>query len=400
MKTKRPCNLCLYLIFMITPILLSRCKVASNDSKKPKVIIQVENPIAIARTHETIALSSKFIKKQFPHHTIENLQIIDNKLNQLLLSQAIDYNSDGVIDDYLFQTDLNPKEIKYFSISTTTNKPDSTSVFSKFISKPEGLGDFSWENDYIGYRMYGQPRADAQGTGTAIDVWCKSTARRLTDEWYTSGQSYHIDKGYGADHYASGKNQGCGGSGVYYNDTVYYSKPYTTWRIIANGPIRLVFELEFTGWKIGQTDLKETKRITLDAGQYFNHIESTYTSSTNKFDFLHAVGIAQRQDSQSFINKNEGTFESWEQLTVPKDRDNGALGTGFIADPKSSIYDIKNIQDHLFGLMELKPNKSATYYTGAVWSKFGAIKSPEDWKKYVGNKALCIQNKCVVTLMK
>ncbi|MCG9791599.1 DUF4861 family protein [Flavobacterium algicola] len=401
MDANRPQKLLNNLILVLLPILLFSCKTSTNTTdNKSTVVIKVVNPISISRDNETIAISSKLVKEQFPNLKIENLEITDNTNHQIQLSQAIDYDEDGITDEFLFQTNFSPKEIKYFSINPTADKPAASSVFSKFISKPEGLGDFSWENDYIGYRMYGQARADAQGTGTAIDVWSKKTSRRLTDEWYTTGQSYHVDKGYGADHYASGKNQGCGGSGIYYDGKVYYSKSYSAWKIIANGPIRLVFELEFTGWQGENSSLKETKRITLDAGQYFNQIESTYTSPTNEFKFSHAVGIAQRQDSQSFIDNKAGLFESWEKLIIPAGRDNGSLGTGFIIDTDTNLIAIKNMQDHLFGVMKVKSNNKISYSTGAAWSEFGAIKTPELWKSYVQNKALCIANKCIISIEK
>jgi hypothetical protein len=368
----------------------------NKGSNQLTKIIKVENPISVSRKNETIALSYKLLKKEFKKADIKFLQIKDIKQDKILLTQAIDYNQDGIIDEFLFQSDFNSKETKKFSISLSENNaPDSSLVYAAFISKPEGLGDFAWENDYIGYRMYGQARADAQGTGTAIDVWCKRLPDRLTDKWYTPGQSYHVDKGYGADHYASGKNQGCGGSGVYYNDQVYFSKSYSSWKIMANGPIRVVFELEFTGWQFENNDIKEVKRITLDAGQYFNQIESTYKLSDSTFAFSHAVGIVQRTDSESFIEKKEGWFGSWESLG----ENNGYLGCGFIA-PVSIIIDIKNLNNHLFGLLVSKPGESIRYYTGAAWNEFGPVKSFEIWKTYIENKVQCINNKCIVSIRK
>lgn len=370
--------------------------VKNKESKNLTKLIKVENPISVSRKNETIALSHELVKKVFQKTDIKFLHIKDIKLDKILITQSIDYDQDGIIDEFLFQSDFNPKETKDFSISLAeNNEPDSSLVYAAYISKPEGLGDFAWENDYIGYRMYGQARADAQGTGTAIDVWCKRLPGRLTDKWYTPGQSYHVDKGYGADHYASGKNQGCGGSGIYYNDQIYFSKSYSSWKIIANGPIRLVFELEFTGWQFENNDIKEIKRITLDAGQYFNQIESTYKLSNNALEFSHAVGIVQRTDSRSIIEKKGGWFGSWESLG----ENNGYLGCGFIA-PVSKLIDIKNLNEHLYGLLAAKSGESIRYYTGAAWSKFGSVKSFDIWKSYVENKVQCINNQCIVSIKK
>lgn len=405
MKTKLISKRLNCLAFFLFSIIILGCRVNARDinaiknieSNKLSIIIKVENPISIARKNETISLSYDLIKKEFQNSEIKFLQIKDIQSDSILATQSIDYNQDGVIDEFLFQSNFNAKETKEFSISLTENKPDSSSVYAKYISKPEGLGDFCWENDYIGYRMYGQARADAQNTGTAIDVWCKRLPDRLTDKWYTPDQSYHVEKGYGADHYSSGKNQGCGGSGIYYNDQIYFSKSYSSWKIIANGPIRLVFELEFTGWQLENNDIKETKKITLDAGQYFNQIESTYEFTNRELEFSHAVGIVQRPDSKSFIEMNEGSFGSWESLIIPSDTNNGYLACGFIA-PVDKLSDVKNLNDHLFALMLAETDKSILYYTGAAWNEFGAIKSFETWKAYVENKVQCINNKCIVSI--
>ncbi|WP_159085961.1 DUF4861 family protein [Flavobacterium faecale] len=371
-----------------------------KKNQKSATIIKVKNPIATLRDNETISIPYKLLQKEFPSAIIAFIQLIDNKSHKTIVSQPIDNNEDGITDAFLFQTDLEPNETKYFSVNLSQNIPDSSSVFAKFISKPEGLGDFCWENDYIGYRMYGQARADAQGTGTAIDVWCKKTDRKLTDDWYTAGQSYHIDKGYGADHYASGKNQGCGGSGILHKDSIYYSKPYSSWKIIANGPVRLVFELKFSGWKIDNTYLRETKRITLDAGQYLNRIESTYEVTDKNFSFSHAIGIAQRSDSKVIIDKKNNLSESWEKLTIPAGSENGSLGCAFIADPKTNVKNITSRNNHLFGIMTAKSEKSIIYYTGAAWSEFGNIQSFENWNTYIQNKKECINHQCTVTILK
>ncbi len=402
MKAKLIDNQLIWLILLMPTIVIpgfnseagniGSCKM--KETKQSTKIITVENPILVSRKNETIVLSYELIKKAFKKTNINFLQIKDIKQDKTLITQSIDYNEDGIIDEYLFQSDFNPQETKEFSICLAENKaPDSSLVYAAFINKTEGLGDFAWENNYIGYRMYGQARADAQGTGTAIDVWCKRSSDRLTDRWYTPGQSYHVDKGYGADHYASGKNQGCGGSGVYYNGRVYFPESYSSWKVIANGPIRLVFELVFTGWQLENNDISEVKRITLDAGQYFNKIESTYELNDTTFKFSHAVGIVQRIDSESFEEKEGGWFGSWESLG----ENNGYLGCGFIASVDNQI-DIKNLNEHLFGLLAAKPGKSICYYTGAAWSEFGSAKSNEIWKTYIQNKVKCVNNQCVVSI--
>ena len=258
------------------------------------------------------------------------------------------------------------------------------------MSTEEGMEDFTWENDFIGYRYYGQERAEKQGTGIAMDIWCKRVPELLTDKWYTPSQNYHIDKGYGADHYNSGKNQGCGGTGISINDSIYFSKPFSDWKIIVNGPIRVVFELKFTGWVLNDKII-EIKRVTLDAGHYFNKIESSYSTEYFTEDYLHTLGFVQRDDSTTIIEKVKGWFASWESLG----KDKGNLGTGFIALP-NEISKIKTHNNHIVSFMNPKPDIGVTYYTGAVWSEFGDLNTFKEWKNFIENRSACISNPCIV----
>jgi hypothetical protein len=245
---------------------------------------------------------------------------------------------------------------------------------------------------FIGYRFYGQERAKQQGTGIAMDIWCKRVPELLTEKWYTPSQNYHKDKGYGADHYGSGKNQGCGGTGISINDSIYFSKPFSDWKIIANGPIRVVFELKFKGWSLNDSII-ETKRVTLDAGHYFNKIESSYSSAIFSKDYLHTIGFVQRDDSETRIEKDKGWLASWESLGESK----GNLGTGFIALP-DDIKDIKTYNKHVESFMYIKPETKITYYTGAVWSEFGAFNSMKGWQNFIENQTACVFNPCIVSI--
>ncbi|MBI9041444.1 MAG: DUF4861 family protein [Lutibacter sp.] len=224
-----------------------------------------------------------------------------------------------------------------------------------------------------------------------MDIWCKRIPDLITEKWYVPSQNYHIDTGYGADHYSSGKSQGCGGTGILKNDSIYFSHPFYDWKIIANGPIRTVFELKFTGWAFHKS-IVETKRMTLDAGYYFNKIESSYNSDMVSLGYKHAEGFVQRDDSETQIEKDLGWIASWESLAEGK----GNLGVGFIALP-SDILEIKNINNHVVSIMQPKSAIGISYYTGAAWDKFGSVTSKKDWISFVEHRTTFIKNPCKIT---
>lgn len=383
------------LFVLLLSVSLSFAHFKHKNISQKRTVVQVENPILVSRKNETITLSAVIIKKAFPHEKTPFIQVKDLKNNSILTTQSVDYDGDGIPDEFLFQSDFDPKEKKEFEIIRVSKAEIYTSkAYSAFMSSKEGMEDFAWENDCIGYRFYGQERAKLQGTGIAMDIWCKRVPDFLTEKWYVPGQNYHKDTGYGADHYNSGKNQGCGGSGIIRNDTLYFSKPFYDWKIIANGPIRLVFELKFTGWAFDKNCV-ETKRVTLDAGHYLNKIESRYSADITSLGYKHAVGFVQRDDSVNAIEKELGWFTSWESLGEAK----GNLGTGFIALPTDGV-EIKNINKHLVGVLEIETEKGVAYYAGAAWDEFGSIHSNKDWDSFIADRAMCIKNPCKVSLKK
>lgn len=353
--------------------------------------IWVENPIQIARANETIVLSQKSIQELFPNCKAKYISVKDVQTNRMLITQSMDYDRDGNTDEFLFQSDFAVNEKKEFALSLADKDTSTQSlVYASFIPAELGLEDFTWENDFVGYRFYGQARADEEGTGTAMDIWCKRTSERLTEKWY-SCENYHNDIGFGADHYTSGKNQGCGGSGILIHDSIYFSQAFSEWKIISNGPIRAVFELKFKGWAM-DSSMVETKRISFDVGHYFNKIEDNYASSTNPLNYKQAIGIVQHEHTKYQIEKDHGYIVCWEVLDETK----GELGTGFIT--TNHIADIKVQNNHVFSFLDIDKKESVVYYTGAAWSEFGAIHSMKEWKVFIENRALQIQNPCIVRI--
>jgi hypothetical protein len=383
-------NLLLFLIFGLAT--------TAQAQTQKRASITVQNPISSPRMSETITLKYELLKKAFPSTKIFSLRVTDSS-NNVLVTQPVDTNGDGVVNEVLFQASFEPDESKVFTISPINKeKVDSSLVYAAY-APGRGLEDFAWENDLIGYRFYGLARAEEQGTGTGIDIWCKRVSYPLTDKWYHPETRYHRDTGFGADHYSAGKNQGCGGTGIYTSDKIHFSKAFSKWKIIAEGPIRTIFELEFSGWKFESLNIVETKRVTMDLGHYLNKFECGYllegdpSISDVPSSFLHAVGLVQRESSKTSIERADGWIAGWESLG----RNKGELGTCMIV-PASEIRDIKEIDGHLYTLLPLNIDKNTTYYTGAAWSEFGTIKSPADWQEHVGQQARRIANPCIVQL--
>ena len=160
-----------------------------------------------------------------------------------------------------------------------TVQPYPAVVFARYI--PERFDDFAWENDRIAHRIYG-PGLDSPAAGgtrmisSGVDVWCKRVRYPIVDRWYVKGH-YHSDSGEGLDMYDVGTNRGCGGIGVWDGQKLLTSQNWKTWKVLANGPIRAVFELTYEPWDASNgVKVSETKRFTVDAGHNLDAIDSTF----------------------------------------------------------------------------------------------------------------------------
>jgi len=212
------------------------------------VTVKIHNPLPAARTAETIVVTFAELNKHAPGwvHT-PNLLVFDAK-HQPVLSQLIDSDGDDAPDELVFQTDLAAKESKTFTVEAGARpalKADDFRVYGRFVR--ERHDDFAWENDRVAHRMYGPDLEIWKKeplTSSGIDVWVKRTKRLVVNEWYLT-DDYHRDNGDGADFYSVSKSRGCGGVAIFAGDKPAVSRNFVSSRVLANGPIRLIFELGY-----------------------------------------------------------------------------------------------------------------------------------------------------------
>jgi hypothetical protein len=189
------------------------------------------------------------------------------------------------------------------------------------------------------------------------------------NDWYMV-DDYHRDTGEGADFYSAGRSRGCGGSGLWRDGKLVVSKNFRDSRVLANGPIRLVFELRYPIWDAAGIR-SETKRITLDAGQNFNHFESRYDVDG---DVQYATGIKKFAATDMRMERAAGWFRAW----GPVVGGSGKFGCAIVIDP-SAIVDVTEADgNHL-----IVARTPAVYYAGTGWDKSGDFADVNDWDRYV-----------------
>ena len=271
----------------------------SAFGQSPTAIVTVKNPIDLARNSETIVLKADELRRVLAVKDVRKIHVRDDAGKELLI-QAVDNNDDGTFDDFIFQTDIAPNATKTFTLSVGERQVPRVSDFKaygRFVQ--ERRDDYAWENDRIAHRMYGKeletwPQEPL--TSSAVDVWSKRVSRLVINDWYMV-DDYHHDHGEGADMYSAGNSRGCGGNALYVDGKLYPSTNFTHSHSFANGPIRVMFELEYPAWNAGGVQVTEVKRITLDAGQNLDRFESHYKIQGSIKGLGHAIGIKKNPGS-------------------------------------------------------------------------------------------------------
>jgi Domain of unknown function (DUF4861) len=367
--------------------------VAPAPAAGPGATVTVRNPVSIARPAETIVLSASELQKVIPFDDIRRVRVRDTAQREAL-TQAVDLNDDGKFEELLFQTDLAPAETKTFELSVGERqayKREDFKAYGRFVR--ERRDDFAWENDRIAHRMYGaalETWAQEPLTSSAVDVWTKRVRRLVINDWYML-DDYHRDNGDGGDFYSAGKSRGCGGNGIWDGARLYPSANFRDTRVLANGPIRVMFELTYLSWDAGATKVAEMKRITLDAGQNIDRFESHYKVEGAR-PLMHAVGIKKAAGSTVVSSREKGWLRTWETL-----KGNGQLGCAIIMDP-AVIAEITEADGNYLVAARVPREGPAVYYAGFGWDKSGDFGGVDDWERYVDQSAQRLRAPVAVSL--
>jgi hypothetical protein len=367
---------------------------APGRTAAPAAVVTARNSIDLARPSETIVLSAADLRRALGVDDIRTVHVTDGTAGQEILAQAVDLDDDGRFDQLVFQADFAPRQSRAFGLKNGERlvyTRDQFKAYGRFVR--ERRDDFAWENDRIAHRMYGaalETWAQEPLTSSGIDVWTKRTRRLVINDWYMV-DDYHRDTGEGADLYSVGKSRGCGGTGIWAGGQLAVSKNFRNSRSIANGPIRVMFELEYEPWSAGAATVKETKRITLDAGQNLDRFESFYTVTPQRA-VEHAAGIKKAADSQVAFSKDSGVLRTWEAI-----KGSGFLGCGVVMDP-AAVRGTPEADGNLLVTTEIAPGKPVVYYAGFGWDRSGDFADMAAWDRYLDQFSRRLRSPIEVTI--
>ena len=403
---------------MKTAYCLFLCLFASAVSTlaTERITVTATNDLPDARPSETIGVPWAEIAKAIPGALLQHLVVKDGAGRSLpyqvtnIAPQAKDPSGAGIAyGELIFQHDFAAGEK---SATFTIDKSESVEpvfpvqAYCRYI--PERLDDFAWENDKIGHRTYGPALAAPAEPGSGkevlvtsgLDIWCKRVSYSIVDRWYNKGHDhYHKDEGEGMDLYGVGPSRGCGGTGVWDGKQLYVSGNYKHWRIIANGPIRAIFELTYETWAANGVFVSEVKRFTVDAGHNLDQIESTFTVVGKDKEITVGIGLNkapadknQEAKIEFAPNQSAGSLTQW---IVQKT--NGALGTAVIV-PSEVFQGFAEDDRNQLLLAKAISGQPIRYYAGAGWSKAGEFTTQQQWNDYVAACVARIRSPIRITL--
>lgn len=363
----------------------------------PELSVSVKNELGFDRS-EVLSISAEQLKK-IGIEDLNTAEVVDSNGKAVITQVTTDSR-------LLFQANVGGNsEVNYTArVSKGGEKPTSDiSTYSRIV--PERLDDYAWENDKVAFRTYGpegqrQATAGVNGatTSSGMDCWLKRVDYPILNKWYKkpeTGGSYHKDDGEGLDNYHVGSSRGCGGIGIFANDTLYTSKNFQKWNTIDEGPLQTNFTLTYDPWEANGLMVSEEKKVSLDLGSNMMKVEVTLKSSENIMQASAGIGI---HDSLavSSSNRSNGWFNVWSPHA------DSELGTALVLNPgdvadfndfRSSIQD----QSHLFVHANTKAGK-LTYYAGFTWMKSGQFEGKKEWEDYLDRFSRGLKSPLSVTI--
>lgn len=264
---------------------------------------------------------------------------------------------------------------------------------------PERADDIAWENEFVGFRIYG-PATQAKGERaygydiffkhpnpepilerlyepeTSPATWRKVDSLRAIDpqlaQDFIDSFSYHIDHGLGMDCYAVGPTLGDGVAAIVDGDSILFPWCYEKAEILENGPDRFTVRLDFPASAIG----KEHRVISLGQGDYLNRAKVWYDG----LDTVRTVvaGFPLRDSSQPYVDVARGILAYADPTQGP---DNGKAMLGIVMPGATGSLTIEN---HILLTRDIAPGDTLEYCWGFAWDR-GEITSLDQWVDYLEN---------------
>ena len=365
---------------------------AVTSTRAQDLSLTITNTEGFDRMGETVSLPWDELRRHIPSIDPASVAVQTLPENMEVLIQRTG-------EDLLLQVDIGAEQSREFLIRSGVLPPARIQprVDGRFVLPRE---DYAWENDRIAFRVYGPALAGEVRNG--IDVWTKRVRYLIVQKWYRESEegppgqdSYHVDRGEGADFFSVGRSLGAGAAALWSNGTLHQPGVFSSWRTIVNGPLRIEFELTYDSILVDGVLYNETRRIRLDAGSNLNRIDVTYWGEDAAEDLVIACGLVKRPGTVVRRNEPEGWMSLWGATNA--DTANGFLGTGVILAAGATA---GSAEDSIHTVMLGKAGAGVpfTYYAGAGWTRSGDFDGADDWQAYLSHFSRALRSPLKLSL--
>ena len=344
------------------------------------VTITVSNPTADQR-QELVAVDAS----ELPFPAKKGIIVRD----AFGIEQASQLTHDGKV---LLYVHVRPNGKAVFTIQPGTPAPVASWVGGRQVV--ERKDDLAFENDRIGFRLYGPALQRAGEKGFGHDVWVKRTPELILDELYRHDPmlSFHLDYGKGLDCYGVGPTLGCGTPCLIRDGKIVYPWCYKTYKILDKGPLRFTVQADFPTTADGIT---EHHILTLDKGTNFCEAVVWYDGVKGTTDV--AAGFAIRPAEPNTVVRGDG-YIHYADPTVDPERHQCQIYVALLF-PDEQV-EIATMESHGLGIKKnYQSGQRFHYYFGAAWSEFD-VRSQDEWQVRVQSLLQAKRHPLQVTINK
>ncbi len=368
-------------IFLTTAVL---ALFGACTAKAPSMKVEVSNPLDVERVKETVELSWADVASRLNNETPENVIVLDSKGKQVP-SQVI-FNGKTEPQMVIFQATVAPNGKSDYKVTVGQREEYTPQAYGRYV--PERKDDWAWENNKVGYRMYG-PALENETITHGVDVWVKRTENLVINKWYKE-TNYHKDNGDGMDCYKTGATLGGGGAAPFVDGKLWMPRNYASQRSLDNGPIRTSFELTFAPYAINGDSVAFVKHISLDANTRFTKVVQSFSGNFKSIDL--AAGVIVHTPTAPKI-VSDGYVCLYEPASDSREGNEGDMGLAVIMRGGKGVEAL----DHILEVQSVSPGGSVIYYHGSGWSK-GGVPDAATWEAMVKAEANALNNPLVVKI--
>ena len=328
-------------------------------SLKAQKTITIENTTSLQRS-ELVVISA------------EQLGIEEGKCvivrDAFGIERVTQWTYDGKL---LMDVHVRPNGKATFSIQPGIPAAIKSSVGGRMY--PERLDDIAFENDRIGFRLYGPAMQRKGEKGFGHDVWVKRTTDFVLEELYSNDPrlSFHLDYGRALDCYGVGPTLGCGTPCLVRDGKIVFPWCYETYKILDKGPLRFTVQVNFAP----VNGITEHRILSLDKGSNFCEATVWYDGISKSADIAAGLAIRPADPTTVVIGKD---YVHYADPTVDPERHQFQIFSALLfPDTRVSIIQQEN---HALGVLKnYHSDLRFHYFFGAAWSEFD-VRSQAEWQ--------------------